>query len=322
MKGCYIVGIDTSCYTSSVAVVDHTGKVVIDERRALKVPEGKRGLKQSECVYQHVQNIPPLIEGICRKIDFKSVAGIAASTRPRPLKGSRMPVFTVSKGVGTMLASVLQVPFLPFSHQEGHLMAGIFSSGFKAAGGFLAVHLSGGTSELLRVGQSKEGIFEIEILGQSKDLYAGQFIDRVGVSLGLNFPAGRELEKLAQKCSVRLPLRIPSSVEGLNFSFSGPETHAQRMINRGEDPAAVARAVEQCVANTIEKVVRRAVLEYGIRDVLFVGGVMANTYIKNRLKKRLEHRAVGARLAFSQPFYSTDNAVGIALMGLQLLAGT
>ncbi|HBT20442.1 MAG TPA: O-sialoglycoprotein endopeptidase [Peptococcaceae bacterium] len=322
MRRGYFVGFDTSCYTTSTAVSNEQGKIVFDERISLQVPKGSKGLKQSDCVLQHVENLPKLILKLKEFIDWRKVVGIAASVKPRPLEDSHMPVFLVSKGMGTSLASVMQVPFLPLSHQEGHLMAGIYSSGFVPKSDFLAVHFSGGTSELLKVKCCKTGGFQIEILGQSEDLYAGQFIDRVGVNMGMSFPSGPELEKLAMLCSKDSKLRIPSSVKGYSFSFSGPESFAQRLINKGEHFPSIARAVEICIAKTIEKIVRRAVENYEIKDVLFIGGVMANQFIRSFLKKRLEHKAVGAKLHFCEPCYSTDNAVGIALLAVRILAGS
>ena len=140
-----------------------------------------------------------------------------------------------------------------------------------------------------------------------------QFVDRIGVALGMPFPAGSHLEKLAATYSRNL---FKTRVKGYDFSFSGPETAARKLLAEGNPPEAVARAVEQCVATTLEKVLRRAVSDTGLKEILIVGGVAANSYIRQRLVYRLEHRAVGAKLFFAEPVYSTDNAVGIAQIGL------
>lgn len=307
------LGIDTSAYTTSVAVVNSDGKLIYENRRLLDVPSGERGLLQSQAVFQHVQNLPGLLKEAFGRIDSARVAAVAASTAPRPVEGSYMPVFTVSRGQGEALAAALNCPFVATTHQEGHIAAAAWSAGVELPQRFLAVHLSGGTSELLLV-TVRPGGYHVQLLGGTEDLHAGQFVDRVGVALGLDFPAGPVLEKLAAGSTERLG--IPSAVDGYKFSFSGPETHAQRLIKQGAKAADVARAVEQCIATTLEKVLRRAVQQEGIKEVLLAGGVAANSYIRGRLKKRLEHRAVGARLVFAQPQYSTDNAVGIALLGL------
>jgi len=316
------LGIDSSCYTSSVAVVDEEGTLIYDRRQLLKVETGERGLMQSQAVFQHLQNLPELIAGI----DSKTLARLTAvgvSARPRPAEGSYMPVFTVGTSFALVLAAARNVKLRETTHQEGHLVSGLWSAGAEGqmlmGRQFLAVHLSGGTSELLLV-ECRDGYLHINILGGSTDLHAGQFIDRVGVRLGLSFPAGPALEKLASGGG-RTDIRIPSAVRGYEFSFSGPEVAAARLILRGGPPAEVALAVEHCIAITLEKVVRKAVVEQGLADVLFVGGVAANSYIRDRLREKLEHPAVGARLLFAEPKFSGDNAVGAALTAMGFLGG-
>ncbi|HHP50585.1 MAG TPA: O-sialoglycoprotein endopeptidase [Moorella mulderi] len=309
----FLLGIDTSAYTASVGVVDREGKVIADRRRPLPVPQGEKGLRQQTAVFHHVQFLPQLLTEVFREVPPKGIAAVGASTRPRPVEGSYMPVFTVSQGMGLVLASALEVPFFPTSHQEGHLEAGLWSAGWDPRGApFIAVHLSGGTSEILKVEEKKEG-FVITKLGGTLDLHAGQLVDRIGVLLGLPFPAGPHLERLAQGVREKA-VSLTSAVRGLNFSFSGPASQAERLYRQGVPPEQIARAVEQCIANTLERVLRRAISLTGIRDVLLVGGVAANCYIRERLRQRLEHRAVGARLHFASPLYSSDNAVGVALM--------
>jgi len=309
-----ILGIDTSCYTTSLALVDGEGRLIGEERQLLRVKSGERGLQQSEAVFQHVQNLPLLVEKIFPQAGGEPIRLVAASTAPRAVPGSYMPVFTVSGGLGQMIARSMGARHFATSHQEGHLMAGLASAGGPGVDEFLAVHLSGGTSEVLRVGRTAIG-FNIKLLGGTTDLHAGQFVDRVGVRLGLDFPAGRHLEKLAGEHLGEIPY-LTSGGQGYDFSFSGPESAAQRLLEQGAEPAAVARAVEHCIATTLEKVLRRAVVDENLKDILIVGGVAANTYLRQRLKSRLEHRAVGARLYFAEPQYSTDNAYGVALLGL------
>jgi len=311
----YTLGIDTSNYTTSFCLIDEQGQIVKEERRLLKVEEGERGLQQSAALFQHVQNMPVLIES------FGDLTGklsaVAVSTRPRRLVGSYMPVFTAGIAVGRSLAVTHGVPFIETTHQEGHIAAGEGSAGEVPADHFLAVHISGGTTDLLDVKRLPDG-YEIDELGCSIDLHAGQFVDRVGVALGLPFPAGPHLEQLAME-STNEDVTLPSPVNGYNMSFAGPESAAMRLIQQGTPAADVARAVERCIAKGLEKTLRKAVEERGVKDLLIVGGVAANTFIRERLKLRLEHRAVGARLYFALPKYSTDNAFGVARLGLQQL---
>ncbi|PRX26913.1 N6-L-threonylcarbamoyladenine synthase [Orenia metallireducens] len=308
-----ILGIDTSNYTTSVALMTLEGKLVKQKRERLKVDLGERGLRQSEALFQHVEQLPALIAEVAEASKDK-LTKIIVSTKPCPQEGSYMPVFKVGFGHAKALASVLNIPLIKTSHQEGHLMAGLWSAKINLHN-FLAVHLSGGTSEVLKVEQSNNH-FDITELGASQDLHAGQFIDRVGVALGLSFPAGPQLESLATKGELG-KVSIPSSIQGYQMSFSGPASAAMRLIKTAKASADIALAVQQCIANSLEKVLKKAIVEEKSKDILIVGGVAANQYIRERLKKRLEHPAVGAKLYFADPKWSSDNAVGVAAMGLK-----
>lgn len=310
-----IIGIDTSCYTTSMAAVTIDDYLVGDHRCTLHVPMGGRGLQQSQGVFQHIQNMADVFMHLQPLLKNYSIAAVAASTRPRPVDDSYMPVFTVGESQGRVLAAGLGVPFWCTSHQEGHLFAGLWSAKASLPTSFLAVHVSGGTSELLHViSHPEQACLESKILGATRDLHAGQFVDRVGVSMGLPFPAGPHLEELAEKVQGE-EVYLPSSVDGYDFSFSGSETYAHRLLNEGYAPANIARGVENCIAKTLEKIIRRAISATGIRQVLLVGGVMANKHIRARLRRRLEHPAVKGELFFAEPVLSTDNAVGVALSG-------
>ncbi|MGI5839002.1 MAG: O-sialoglycoprotein endopeptidase [bacterium] len=308
------LGLDTSAYTTSVAAVDEVGRLLADTRQLLPVPAGERGLQQSEAVFLHLRQLPELIAGLLGEKDPSAVAAVTASSRPRSRPDSYMPVFKVGEGFGKALASALRVPFFTTDHQAGHLLAGLWSASCLELTEFLAVHLSGGTTELLRVKRSSAAAaeFSVSVLAASEDLHAGQFVDRVGVALGLPFPAGRDLEKLAAKAGPAA-VTIPAAVRDGRISFSGPEACAQRLIAGGAAPADIAAAVQRCLASTLEKVIRPALAAGWGPDVLLVGGVAANTYLRRRLPQRLEHRAVGAKLHFAAPVYSSDNAVGAAL---------
>ncbi len=316
------LGIDTSCYTTSVAAVSADGRLLADLRQVLRVGTGERGLQQSAAVFQHVQNLPSLLEEISGLVDLRNVCGIAASTRPRPVTGSYMPVFTVSAGQARIMAQVLRVPLVETSHQEGHLTAGIWSAGGPGQAKFLAVHLSGGTTELLLVerepGQDNNGqaMFDITLLGGTTDLHAGQFIDRVGVRLGIPFPAGPGLELLARQGTQGRGL-IPAAVQGYELSFSGPESQAQRLIERGTPPEQVARAVEVCIAKSLLKLMRHGLAEHRVKEVLVVGGVAANQFIRSEVRQRLDRD--GVKACFADPSLSSDNAVGVALTARQII---
>jgi len=305
------LGIDTSYYVTSVALVDDAGRLLEDRRRPLVVAKGARGHSPAEAVWRHVKALPEVIEPVLRQYGG-DMAAVAASTRPRPFEGAFLPPFKVSDGYGRTVAAALGVPFYESSHQEMHIMAGLWSADRPPEGDqFLAVHLSGGTTELIRVTR-RTGGFDEELLGATADLHAGQFVDRVGVALGLPFPAGPHLEALAAGGSPG-KVTLPSHVHNRTVSFSGPETAGQRLVGKVEAPD-LALAVIHCVAKTLEKWLRPAVAETGLKEILVVGGVASNGILRERLRTMLEHRAVGARLAFALPQFSSDNAVGTALL--------
>lgn len=314
----WVLGLDTSFYTTSAAAVDLQGRLLSARRRLLPVPPGERGVRPQEGVFLHVKALPDLVAEVLEEVRAACPDGVpravAASLRPLPQPESYLPVFRVSEGFGRTLAAAWQVPFFGATHQEGHLMAGAWSAEMPLQEGFVAAHLSGGTTEFLDAVPAKGGTgFALRRLGQTKDLHVGQFIDRVGVALGLPFPAGPALERLAAGGRAG-PAVIPSHAEGASLSFSGPEAAALRLIAQGVRPEDVAYGVQVCVARSVEKALRWALQETGRQVALIAGGVAANAFLRQELTTRLAERQ-GVRLFFATPEYSTDNAVGVALLG-------
>ncbi|HHV63621.1 MAG TPA: O-sialoglycoprotein endopeptidase [Peptococcaceae bacterium] len=309
------LGIDTSAYTTSLAVVDDKKALVWEKRQLLQVPHGEKGLAQSEAFFQHIQVLPQMLETVPPDI-WAELKGIGVSTAPRPIEGSYMPVFTAGKAIASSLASALRIQLVTTSHQEGHLAAGEVSASGLDQQNFLAVHISGGTTEVLKVAKTTPGKYEITILGQSSDLHAGQFIDRVGVKLGLPFPAGKELEKLAQKAAPGSASLLPSSVKGYEMSFSGVESAVQRLIEEKKRPADLARAVEGCIVRTISKVLEKAIAETNLHHVLLVGGVASNAYFRKEITRKLNSQA---SFYWAKPEYSSDNAYGVACLCCETL---
>lgn len=311
-----VLGIDTSCYTTSTAVVEGDA-LIADARALLAVPEGGRGLRQSEALFQHVQNLPGLVESLGLK--NRKPEAVAVSARPRPQNGSYMPVFTAGMAVAKSIASALGVPLVETSHQEGHIAAGCFSLGIWPANSFLAFHISGGTTELLRAEPAGAG-FALELLGGTKDLHAGQVVDRVGVALGLGFPAGPALEALAREYRGKpgaLPFKAHVSV--MDCSLSGAESAAQRCVAAGGDRAAVAFETQRCLADAFVRMALAAADATGLKQLLVIGGVASNEYIRVRFIEALEPKGVEALFA-KRPF-SSDNAVGVAAIGQRKLCG-
>lgn len=297
------IGFDTSNYTASVAWTD--GKKDIGNRSLLRVKEGQRGIRQSEGLFQHIKLLPQLFENL--DADMESVNAVGVSTRPRTVEGSYMPVFLAGEGFATVTAKALGVHLYKFSHQDGHIMAGIYSAKAFALldKPFLSVHLSGGTTEILK--SEYVGInFKNEILGGTKDISAGQFIDRVGVRMGIPFPAGKELEKLAL-CATEGTV-LPVSADNTMVSFSGVETKTIK-LGETESKENLALGVLQCVRDTLTKAMNNAIKETGIHDILIVGGVASNSILRKGFTEKLD-----ATVHFALPQYSTDNAVGTAYL--------
>jgi N6-L-threonylcarbamoyladenine synthase len=302
-----VLGIDTSCYTTSVAIMDLAGNLLGDFRRILTVKAGGCGLAQSEMVFQHTRNLPELIEQI-ETIGEMQIVAIGASSKPRPVVDSYMPAFLTGLGLSRSLSKILQVPLFTLSHQENHLEAGLWSAGGPSASRFLLLHASGGTTDIIMAKRKEDYSFVLRTVGEGIDLHAGQFVDRVGVALGLPFPAGPHLEKLAQ--SATEPYELPVAVHKGKISFSGPATAALRAIAAGVDKASMARGTEIAVGEALNRALRNVCSQENVQEVLLVGGVAANKFIRDLLIAKLAKRNI--KIYIPEAKYSGDGAVGVA----------
>ena len=301
-----VLGLDTSNYTTSAAVFDGEGGR--NQGRLLEVRPGELGLRQSDALFQHVKHLPEVVEALLGEEGLGTVQAVGASTRPRAVEGSYMPCFLAGASQGQVLSQVLGVPFYAFSHQQGHLAAAAWSAGRLDLldRPFLAWHLSGGTTELLRVEPEEDGVaVRAEILGGTSDISAGQLIDRTGVLLGLSFPAGKEVEKLSRQAQKREYYKV--KVKDLTFSLSGMENKVRQMVQRGEEPAEVAWFAQETVCRVVQACTKAAMEAYPGLPVLCSGGVASNGRLKELLRQNC-----GA--LFAQPQFSTDNAMGTAVL--------
>ena len=297
------IGFDTSNYTTSVGVV--SSDFCINERKLLEVPQGTKGLRQSDALFLHIKNMPDIYKNATSKIDTKGIKAVGVSTRPRSVEGSYMPVFLAGVMHARAVSDTLEVPLYEFSHQDGHIMAGIFSSGLKLDDEpFLSVHMSGGTTEILKTKYNGYN-FDCEIIGGTKDISAGKVVDRVGVFAGLSFPCGKELDRISGKSKEKI--KLPVCTHGGFFNFSGLETKACSMLKEKklED---VAQGVFSAISRTLYEALSFCVESSGIRKILIAGGVASNSKIREDLEK-----ITGAKVFFASPELSCDNAVGIAL---------
>lgn len=294
---CFL-GIDTSNYTTSVAVMSD-GEIKQNIKLPVKVGDGARGVRQSDAVFSHVKNLPILMETVG---ELRPNA-IGYSAYPRDNAGSYMPCFLAGKAVATSLASILGIPAYSFSHQAGHVAAAVYSCRrldlYRAP--FIAFHVSGGTTDLLLV-ESKDHITRI---GGTKDLNAGQAVDRTGVLLGLGFPCGAALEALS---NIDRPIKCGAvSVEGLNCNLSGLENKIKERIAKGCSHTDIANFLFSYIIKTLDRITENALEIYGNLPLLFAGGVMSNRMIKDYFSKKY-----GA--FFAEPAFSCDNAAGVAFL--------
>lgn len=302
------VGIDTSNYTTSIAVCDEDGKVIANIKRLLDVKEGERGLRQSDAVFAHIKNIPELSYSLKEIIRNDLVVAVGVSTRPRDVEGSYMPCFLSGKAVAYAIGATHNAPVYEFSHQAGHIMAALYSSGSideLINDDFIAFHVSGGTTEALYVSKN-DSSFHVDIIADTADISAGQAIDRVGVMMGLKFPCGKEIELLAQQFVGKVP-PMKISVKNSKVNLSGLENIASKLYCETGDMSLVSAYVLEFVSRTLIMLTKNIREKYPCLPILYAGGVMSNTYIKSELSKF-------DNTYFATPEFSSDNAAGIALL--------
>ena len=317
------VGFDTSNYTTSAAAcaLDEDGKVTViaNCKAPLPVAEGARGLRQSDAVFAHVKNLPTVIRELrgILEVGNYTVAAVGVSATPRDATDSYMPCFLTGMVAAESFAAGCGTTVHKFSHQSGHIMAALYSSGALAEGklltdDFLAFHVSGGTTEAV-VAHPREGGFDVEIVGYGADLHAGQVVDRVGVMLGLDFPCGKALEELAVQNTEPLP-QIKTSVKDGVCHLSGLENQAADLWRKTGNAPLVAAYTLTTIGKTLRKMTDqlqagRAELGEKPLPVVYAGGVMSNKFIRPILTK-----GAGWRTYFSEPAFSADNAAGTSIL--------
>ncbi len=307
MKNKLYLGIDTSNYTTSLSLV-RDGKVFRHVRRLLPVKDGDCGLRQSDAVFLHTKAVPELSKDLFDHADYKphDLCAVGVSTKPRDADGSYMPCFLAGLSFAGGIADALQLPLYTFSHQAGHLMAAIKSSGAEETfgGDFLSYHVSGGTTEGLLV--KPNGItFDVNIVGGSLDASAGQIIDRAGVLAALPFPCGKALDEIARDAKPLKPLCV-SMRDGF-FSLSGLQNRFEKQYHESKPLAENAAFVFDSIGEALARSVASLREKYGDLPVLFAGGVMCNSRIREKLQQL-------DRAYFASRELSSDNACGIAYL--------
>ncbi len=301
-----LLGIDTSNYTTSAAVYDTSNGEVNNVGKLLSVKSGEKGLRQSDAVFQHTKALPQIIDEAVAGFRGK-ISAVGVSAYPRDAEGSYMPCFLSGVASASAIASAIGCPLYNFSHQSGHIMAALYS---KAAlhyikDKFYAFHVSGGTTELLLVSPQYERVIDCKLVANTLDLNAGQIVDRVGLMLGLDFPAGISLDKLA-KNGVS-PKKIKVNLKDGNCCLSGVENICKDMLLSGETPQNIARYTVDYILETVKSMTLSAFIKYGEYPVVYAGGVMSNSIISEEIPKSIN-------CIFAEPQFSRDNAAGIAVL--------
>ena len=297
-----VIGIDTSNYTTSIAFFDGTGGENCS--KLLPVKPGELGLRQSDAVFAHIKSLPELSGRLFSHVREK-ITAVGVSTRPRAVEGSYMPCFLVGLSHATLLSEALHVPLVEVSHQQGHVAASLWSAGHLELMDepHLAWHLSGGTTELLLV-EPEGKLVNCTKIGGTTDISAGQLIDRTGQLLGLPFPSGKHLDALSREAEGTDFFRVKCT--DMTFSFSGMQNKVQQYYEANGDPAETAAYALRCIAYGVFHATQQARKAYPGLPVVFSGGVASNTLLRQVLEP--------LNPIFAQPQYSTDNAMGVAVL--------
>ena len=305
-----VVGFDTSNYTTSIAWFD--GAHGVNCSKLLPVRQGELGLRQSDAVFSHIKGLPELSGRLFSHADWNDVQAIGVSTRPRAVEGSYMPCFMVGYSHAKLLADLNKIPLFEGSHQQGHVAASLWSAGRMDLMDVphLAWHLSGGTTELLLVEPDSKNV-KCTKIGGTTDISAGQLIDRTGQLLQLPFPAGKHLDTLSSAAQNREV--FPVKCNEFSFSLSGIQNKVTEFHAKQQDAAETAAYALRCVCCAVQKATHNAQKAYPGLPVVFSGGVASNSMLRSVM---LPEGAV-----FCEPCYSTDNAMGVAVLTHRLLEG-
>ena len=302
-----VIGIDTSNYTTSIAFFDGIGG--INCSKLLPVKQGELGLRQSDAVFAHIKSLPELSGRLFSHVKAAEVTAVGVSTRPRAVEGSYMPCFMVGYSHAKMLAELLKVPLVEVSHQQGHVAASLWSAGHLELMDqpHLAWHLSGGTTELLLVEPEGKNV-KCTKIGGTTDISAGQLIDRTGQLLNLPFPSGKHIDALSKEASMKEVFKVKCN--NMEFSLSGVQNKVQQFHEKNGIPAETAAYALRCVAKAVYLASEQALKAYPGLRIVFSGGVASNSMLREVIKP--------LNPIFSEPQYSTDNAMGVAVLAHRL----
>ncbi|HHW95230.1 MAG TPA: hypothetical protein GX736_04825 [Mogibacterium sp.] len=326
----YALGIDTSNYKTSIAVTDNNGEIIFERSVFLDIPLGEKGLRQSDAFFKHSNLLPCFIQELFNRFNPSDLSCIGVSSRPRNIEGSYMPCFLAGVNTGKQLGAILKIPVYEFSHQEGHAAAILEDNSFVQSNlnKCILFHLSGGTSEFLICSRIPAG-YDMSLVGGTKDISIGQLIDRVGVALGLPFPAGKYLDEIAYidndellnlKENNHLSLNLDIFFSDGYFNLSGIETKIMRLIQNSDIDITERKFIITSMFDSISKLIHKSTTylskQHDIKDVAIVGGVAASKYLRKKLTSVNNNNIVN--IFFGSATLSSDNAVGIARLAQRL----
>ncbi len=307
------LGLDTSNYTTSAALCNADGNILVNQKLLLPVRPGERGLRQSDAVFLHVKALPQIASMLREQMPpGETLSAIGVSRAPRDTEGSYMPCFLVGEGMGDVLSAAFRVPLYMFSHQAGHVMAAAYSASCNGeadldnllSAPFIAFHVSGGTTDILLAQPDAEKILSVQHIGGTLDLNAGQVIDRIGVKMGFPFPCGVAMDTLALTCTEKIR-RDKLSVHDFTCNLSGVENKAGQLYDETGDRAVTSAYVLETVGRTLEELTKNLRGRHPNLPIVYAGGVMSSRYIR---------RILSPYGSFAEAQFSSDNASGVCLL--------
>ncbi|EMI5491488.1 tRNA (adenosine(37)-N6)-threonylcarbamoyltransferase complex transferase subunit TsaD [Providencia stuartii] len=313
-----VLGIETSCDETGIAIYDDKAGLLANQLYSqIKVHADYGGVVPELASRDHIRKTVPLIQAALKEANLTSadIDAVAYTAGPG-LVGALM----VGATVGRSLAFAWGVPAVAVHHMEGHLLAPMLEEKSPEFP-FVALLVSGGHTQLISV----TGIGEYQLLGESIDDAAGEAFDKTAKLLGLDYPGGPVLSRMAQQGTAgRFVFPRPMTDRpGLDFSFSGLKTFAANTIRENADDdqtrADIARAFEDAVVDTLAIKCKRALEQTGFKRLVMAGGVSANRTLRAKMEEVLKQR--GGEVFYARPEFCTDNGAMIALAGLIRLKG-
>ncbi|MFU9135388.1 tRNA (adenosine(37)-N6)-threonylcarbamoyltransferase complex transferase subunit TsaD [Erwinia tasmaniensis] len=315
-----VLGIETSCDETGIAIYDDRAGLLANQLYSqVKLHADYGGVVPELASRDHVRKTVPLIQAALKEAGLQAsdIDAVAWTAGPG-LVGALL----VGATVGRALAFAWGVPAIPVHHMEGHLLAPMLEDN-PPAFPFVALLVSGGHTQLISV----TAIGEYRLLGESVDDAAGEAFDKTAKLLGLDYPGGPMLSKMAQQ-GVEKRFVFPRPMTdrpGLDFSFSGLKTFAANTIRGNSDDdqtrADIARAFEDAVVDTLAIKCKRALEQTGFKRLVIAGGVSANRTLRTKMAEVMNAR--GGEVFYARPEFCTDNGAMIAYAGMvRLRSGT